>query len=174
MFQPEQSQLTLLERDLRVAAFSMTEFNDLTPSAFRGVAGWFHDVEVSKIFPLPAFEFSAEERAALLTTVIAEMTAAVTDARTQGLTDQAAFARLAPVLDPLWREMFNLMAEEFNAEWEERRPQDEDEREQLIRTLEQITGMSRLDMVEQARIDENLHAMISSAGLTLSDLDSEH
>lgn len=167
---PNLSQLHQLHRDLWVASLCLEAFNELTPAVRAGVSHWFEDVEVNRVFPLPALELTDDERLTLNVTVIDEMLAAVQHAISDELDDETAFKRLAPILDPLYREFYGLHAAELNALWEAHRPKDRDEREMRIHMIESITGLDRAELVERASQDQDLLAFISRAGLTLHDL----
>jgi hypothetical protein len=167
---PNTHQVEKLRRDLCVAALCLDAFGELTEAARAGITHWFEDVEVSKIFPLPALELTDEERSTLLKTVIGEMLAAVTNCTDESLDDRKAFARLGPVLDPLYKEFHSLHAALYNELWEEHRPKSHDEREMRIHLLETLTGLDRGELLQRAPEDQDLLAMISRAGITMSDL----
>jgi hypothetical protein len=165
-------QLEKLRRDLCVAALCLESFGDLTEAARAGIAHWFEDVEVNKIFPLPALELTDEERSNLITIVVNEMLEAVQHCTDEALNDADAFKQLAPVLDPLYKEFYGLHAAMFNELWEEHRPKSHDEREMRIHLLETLTGLDRGELLERAQGDQDLLAMISRAGITLKDLEN--
>jgi hypothetical protein len=168
----ELSQLERLRRDICVAALCFEAFNDVTPAARAGLATWFEDVEVNKIFPIPTLELTEEESRTLNATVLDEMLAAVQQCADEHLDDKTAFKRLGPVLDPLYREFYGLHAASLNAMWEAHRPKDHDDREMRIHMIESITGFDRAELVERAAQDPDLLIFINRAGLTLSDLSS--
>jgi hypothetical protein len=169
---PNMPQLEKLRRDLCVAALCIEAFGELTEAARAGITHWFEDVEVSKIFPLPALELTDEERSTLIKTVIDEMLAAVTDCSDESLDDKKAFECLGPVLDPLYKEFHSLHAALYNELWEAHRPKSHDEREMRIHLLETLTGLDRGELLERAPGDQDLLAMISRAGITMSDLEN--
>ena len=169
---PNMPQVEKLRRDLCVAALCLDAFGELTEASRAGITHWFEDVEVSKIFPLPALELTDEERGTLIKTVIGEMLDAVTSCTDESLDDRKAFERLGPVLDPLYKEFHSLHAALYNELWEAHRPKSHDEREMRIHLLETLTGLDRGELLQRAPDDQDLLAMISRAGITMSDLEN--
>jgi hypothetical protein len=107
------TQLLRLTNDLRAALAVCRELGDITPAVEAPLRMWFSDVPFPDL-PIKVMEFEADERTALMTTVLSEMVDACKEAPTDD--DEAAFEQLGPVLDSLWRELVGLRAETINEE----------------------------------------------------------
>lgn len=162
--------LELLRRDLIAAKACFEALGDLTASVRGSLAGWFHDVDVELVFPLAEMPLADDERAALTGTVIVEMLDSVTKISGLGLSEVEAFERLAPVLDPLWREFVGLSAGILNEVWRSSLPSDDEERQQRIHALEMMTGLSREDIASTMVSDRRLRGLVSRFGITADDL----
>lgn len=164
------SNLELLRRDLVVADACQAALGDLTASVRGSLASWFHDVDVELVFPLAEMPMTDEERRSLTGLVVGEMLAAVTQVAERGLGDAEAFAELAPILDPLWREFTGLSAAILNEVWRAGLPEDDEDREQRIRAIEAMTGLDRESLLREAASDRRMLGLISRFGLTTEDL----
>jgi hypothetical protein len=162
--------LELLRRDLVAAKACFDALGDLTASVRGSLAGWFHDVDVDLVFPLAEMPLADEERSSLTGTVIVEMLDAVTKVAGLGLSDAEAFERLAPVLDPIWKEFVGLSAGILNEVWRESLPSNDEERQQRIHALEMMTGLSREDIASNIITDRRLRGLVSRFGITAEDL----
>ena len=162
--------LELLRRDLVAANACFDALGDLTASVRGSLAGWFHDVDAELVFPLAEMPLEAAERSSLTGTVIVEMLEAVTRIAGLGLSDAESFERLAPLLDPLWKEFVGLSAGILNEVWRASLPSDDDERRQRVQALEMMTGLSREDIAATMASDRRLRGLVSRFGITADDL----
>lgn len=162
--------LELLRRDLVAAKACFDALGDLTASVRGSLAGWFHDVDAELVFPLAEMPLDADERSALTGTVIVEMLDAVVEVAGLGLSEVEAFERLAPVLDPLWKEFVGLSAGILNEVWRASLPSDDEERSQRVHALEMMTGLSREDIAATMVSDRRLRGLVSRFGITADDL----
>jgi hypothetical protein len=162
--------LELLRRDLVAAKACFDALGDLTASVRGSLACWFHDVDAELVFPLAEMPLADDERAALTGTVIVEMLDSVTEVSGLGLSEVEAFERLAPVLDPLWKEFVGLSAGILNEVWRSSLPSDDAERQQRIHALETMTGLSREDIASTMVSDRRLRGLVSRFGITADDL----
>jgi hypothetical protein len=164
------SNLELLRRDLVVADACQTALGDLTASVRGSLASWFRDLDAELVFPLPEMPMTAEERRSMTGLVVREMLAAVTEVASRGLGDEDSFEALAPVVDPLWKEIIGLSAPLLNEVWRSNLPEDDEDREERIRVLETMTGLGREELVRGAVSDRRLRGLISRLGLRTEDL----
>lgn len=160
----------LLRRDLVAVKACFDALGDLTASVRGSLAGWFRDVDAELVFPLPEMPLEDDERTALTGTVICEMLDAVTEVSGLGLSDAQAFERLAPVLDPLWKEFVGLSAGILNEVWRASLPSDDEERMQRVEALEAMTGLAREDIARELVSDRRLRGLVSRFGITADDL----
>lgn len=164
------SNLELLRRDLVVADACQNALGDLTSSVRGSLASWFQDVDAELVFPLPEMPMTEEERRSFTAVVVREMLAAVTSVAVKGFDDETAFVELAPVLDPLWKELTGLSAPLLNQVWRANLPENDSDREERIHVLESITGLDRESLVREAASDRRLRGLISRLGLRTEDL----
>jgi hypothetical protein len=162
--------LELLRRDLIAAKACFDALGDLTASVRGSLAGWFHDIDAELVFPLSEMPLESAERSALTGTVIVEMLDAVTRVAGLGLSEAESFERLAPVLDPLWKEFLGLSAGILNEVWRSSLPSDDEERQQRIHALEMMTGLSREDIASTMTSNRRLRGLVSRFGITAEDL----
>jgi hypothetical protein len=84
--------------------------------------------------------------------------------------DKESHQELASQVDPLWRELASLHAGIFNAEFQAIRPSDQEEMDERINVVEEITGMTRFEIKERASNDLQLRRMLCDMGLLPTDL----
>lgn len=166
------SNMELLRRDIVAARATLDALGALTHSVFNGVAHWFSNVEVERVHPLPVLVVSDEERTSLLGAVIDDLLTAIDAVAVKNLDDDEAFEVLAPVVDSLWREFYGLHAPLLNEAWAASLPTSDEERQNRVMRLEQMTGMDRQEIVARALVDRQMLATISIFGLTLDDFDT--
>ena len=162
--------LELLRRDLVAAKACFDVLGDLTASVRGSLAGWFRDVDAELVFPLAEMPLADAERSSLTGTVLVEMLVSVTEVSGLGLSDAEAFERLAPSLDPLWKEFVSLSAGVLNEVWRSSLPSNEEELLERIHVLETMTGMSREDIASTMVSDRRLRGLVSRFGITADDL----
>jgi len=166
------SHLERFLHDIVAAAACFNALGYLTAPVKGGLAEWFRDVEIDMVFPLPEMPLSDEERSSLTSAIVSEMLAATQRYVDEGIDDAVAFDRLAPILDPLWRELFALSTTEMNAAWRSSLPSSAEEKRERIFALESVTGLAREDIRREASTDRDLLAVVTRFGVTLEDLDS--
>jgi hypothetical protein len=159
-----------LRRDVIVALAALDAVNDLTPAVRAGLANWFQDVDIDMVFPLPEMPMTEEERRSLAEIILRDMLAAIDSVVARGLADDVAFSELAPILDPLYRELFSLHTHVLNEEWRENLPSDEEDRRERLELLLAITGMDLDDIRAQIANDRGLLGFVTRLGLTAEDL----
>lgn len=162
--------LQSLELDIDVAAMVVHKYGHLTPAVQYSLEKWFADVSVDTVFPMTEMPLDDTERSLLMVLAIDDMLSAIRSVQAKNLDDQESFAILAPILDPLWRELSGILAPNLNEAWQNIRPKDQDDLEQRIAFMENMLGTSRDELYNRSLIDLKLRAFISKLGLTPDEL----
>ena len=160
--------LQSLEIDVDVAAMVIHKYGHLTPAVQFSLEKWFADVSVDTVFPMTEMPLDDTERSSLMALAIDDMLSAIRSVKEKNLDDQESFAILAPILDPLWRELSGILAPNLNAAWQNIRPKDH--LEQRIAFMENMLGTSRDELYNRSLVDLKLRAFISKLGLTPDEL----
>lgn len=162
--------LQSLEIDVEVAAMVVHKYGQLTPAVQHSMEKWFADVSVDIVFPMTEMPLDAKERSSLTALALDDMLCAIRSVKEKNLDDSESFVLLAPVLDPLWRELSSILAPNLNRAWESIRPKDRDDLEQRIAFMENMLGVSRDELYSKSLVDLKLRAFISKLGLTPDEL----
>lgn len=162
--------LTALKTDIEVAAWVVSKYGYLTPSVQSSLERWFADVNLDTVFPVVEMPLDEKEKTSLLTVALADMLNYIGNVKDKNLDVEESFQQLAPLLDPLWREIAGILAPERNQAWESIRPRDPEELEQRISYMEQILNESREELYQRSKKDTKLRAAISRLGLTPEEL----
>jgi hypothetical protein len=160
-------QFTRLDRDLRAALAVFNEIGDLTPGVESPLRTWFQDVPFPQL-PIAVMEMTEEERHTLIRTVLEEMVAICAAAPVKH-DDSEAFTYLAPLLDPLWKELVSLRAEVFNKELAKMRSKLEEIKEAMDLTPEELAesvlSMSLDEAIEESRENAQVRLVLQVLGL---------
>lgn len=162
--------LQSLEIDVDVASMTVHKYGHLTPAVQYSLEKWFADVSTDIIFPMTEMPLDDAERSSLMALAIDDMLSAIRSVKEKNLDDQESFAILAPILDPLWRELSGILAPNLNEAWQTIRPKDHYDLEQRIAFIENMLGTSRDELYNRSLVDLKLRAFISKLGLTPDEL----
>lgn len=162
--------LKALITDIEIAHTVAAKYGHLTPAIQYSLEKWFADVNVDSIYPLPEMPMDDAERSALLALVLGDMLSAIVEVTAKDCDDRESFAILGPIVDPLWREIYGLLAKTLNQTWQSIRPKDTNDLEQRISFIENMLGLDRLEIYTMSMKDTTLRSLISKFGLLPDEL----
>jgi len=164
--------LTDCLEDIKVANIIQRELGYLPRSVFGALENWYNDVEV--ILPISEMLLDDETKKSLIQENLLEMEIAFL--KMLEYVDQGneftskTHKELADKVDPLWRELASLHANILNEEFNNLRPRDDEEFNERISIMEEMTGMTRQEIRIRSQEDRRLRRMLCDLGLLPTDL----
>ena len=162
--------LASLELDVEVAVMAVHEYGHLTPFVQDGLSKWFEDFSADIALPMKEMPLDDIERSAVLILALEEMLRAIRSVKVKNLDDAESFPILAPVLKPLWLEIYSIFAPIINKAWQDIRPTDQDDLECLVAYVVSVFGMGRTELYTSSQVNTKLRIFLSKMGLTPVDL----
>ena len=164
--------LNEVSEDIRVGVIVNKELGHITRPVLAAIERWYEDVDI--IIPINEMELDATSKVKMVSQCLEEMLgifqAEILKVQSGQDYNKESHEALAQKVDPLWRELAALHASIFNAEFQAIRPTDQEEMDERIHVVEEITGMTRFEIKERAGRDLQLRRMLCDMGLLPTDL----
>jgi len=164
--------LNEVSEDIRVGVIVNKELGHLSRPVLGAIERWYEDVDI--IIPISEMELDATSKVKMVSQCLEEMLeifqAEILSVQAGKEYVKESHEELASKVDPLWRELAALHASIFNAEFQAIRPSDQEEMNERINVVEEITGMTRFEIKERATKDLQLRRMLCDMGLLPTDL----